>query len=109
MCGGRRDQTVGIGICTDHVQSVIALQRVSKQLSVDPGVVRDQDPNPLLPRTLVVHEFLQRHHSNRSRTGTESIQCHNRNKSSWVRGVLRQVGEAKLVLFGGGYENVNYD
>jgi hypothetical protein len=39
---------------------------------------------------------------------TESTKCHNRNKLSWVWGVLPQVGETKLVLFGGGYENVNY-
>jgi hypothetical protein len=29
-------------------------------------------------------------------------------QASWVWGVLPQAGETKLVLFGGGYENVNY-
>jgi hypothetical protein len=41
MCGSRGDKTVGVGICADHVQSVIPLQHVCEQLSVNPGVVRN--------------------------------------------------------------------
>ena len=101
MGDGGGKQAMRIGICAYNVQLWVPFQRVGEQLSVDPGVVRNQYANPFRPRPWGVHKFLQRHMNKVRRLGPNQPSA-TIETSFPGNGGSPAGGGNKLVLSGGG-------